>query len=188
MSENAPLKKPSKRRKKPENLPLCRLEEMRGAQNKSIRQLAAESGVHRNLIASIEMGAQEGIASNHLKLVRTLGVSADEYFGLVSPKLAADDKADVVESRKGFTVEIFPSSQGTVRRIALEAGHGLSLKPYLDSKKPVFFYVIHGELRFQRSQEIYEQGPNAAVSFPRANDITVKNNSSFGSLFLAFQS
>src|SRR3990167_8052276 len=110
MGKDAPERKPQRRRKRPENLPLCRLEQIREAQKKSMVQLAEESGVHRNLIANIEMGAQEGIASNHLKLIKALGVSADEYFGLISPQALAEDKPDIVESRKGFTVELFPAA------------------------------------------------------------------------------
>lgn len=187
MSENAPLKKQRKSRKKPENLPLCQLEEIREVQKKSITQLAEESGVHRNLIANIEMGAQEGIASNHLKLIKTLGVSADEYFGLISPKSAPEDTPDIVDSRKGFTVELFPTAQGNVKRIQLSPNESVSMKRYLDPQKPVFFYVAQGEIKFQRNQEIYEQGPGAGLSFPRASNITLKNISSLGGILLAFQ-
>ena len=187
MSKDAPLKKDRKRRKRPENLPLCRLQEIREAQKKSVRQLAAESGIHRNLIANIEDGAQEGIASNHLKLIKILGVSADEYFGFISPKPVAEDTPDIVDSRKGFTVELFPTSAGSVKRIQLSSGETIPLKRYFDPQKPVFFYVIQGEIRFQRNQEIYEQASGAALSFPRASNITIKNISSLGGILLAFQ-
>jgi len=187
MSENAPMKKERRRRRRPENLPLCRLQEIREVQNKSIRQLAEEAGVHRNLIANVEMGAQEGIASNHLKIIKALGVSADEYFGLISPKASAEDTPDIVDSRKGFTVEVFPTTEGAVKRIQLQPGEGISLKRYLDPQKAVFFYVVQGQIRIQRNQEIYEQGPGAGLNFPRASNITFKNVSSVSGMLLAFQ-
>ncbi len=186
MSENAPLKKRGKRRR-PENLPLCRLQAIREAQRKSIVQLSEESGVHRNLIARIEDGAQEGSTFNHLKLIRALGISADEYFGFISPKSVSEDKPEIVDSRKGFTVELFPTVQGSAKRIQISSGETLPLNRYLDPQKPVFFYVAQGEIKFQRNQEIYEQGPGAALSFPRASNITVKNISSLGGILLAFQ-
>lgn len=188
MSENAPLKKKERKsRKRPENLPLCRLQEIREVQKKSITRLAEESGVHRNLIANIEMGAQEGITSNHLKLIKTLGVSADEYFGLISPKSTPEDTPDIVDSRKGFTVELFPTTAGSLKRIQLEKGETAPLKRYLDPQKPVFFYVSQGPIRFQRNAESYEQGPNSGLGFPRASNITLKNISSVGGILLAFQ-
>ena len=186
MSENAPLKKRWSR-KRPKNLPLCKLQEIREVQKKSIRQLAEESGVHRNLIANIEMGAQEGIASNHLKLIKALGVSADEYFGLISPKSSPEDTPDIVDSRRGCTVELFPTAEGTVKRIQLAPNESVSLKRYLDSQRPVFFYVTQGQIRFQRNQEFYEQGAGAGLSFPRASNIALKNVSSLSGVLLAFQ-
>ena len=186
MTKDVPLKKERKWRKRPD-LPLCRLQEIREIQKKSIRQLAEEAGVHRNQIASIEMGAQEGIASNHLKLIRALGVSADEYFGLISTKSTPEDTPDIVDSRKGFTVELFPTAQGNVKRIQISPAESVSFKRYLDAQKPVFFYVAQGEIRFQRNQEIYEQGPGAGLSFPRAGNIAIKNVSSLGGVLLVFQ-
>jgi len=187
MSENAPLKKKRKSRKRPENLPLCRLEGIREVQKKSMAQLAEESGVHRNLIANIEMGAQEGIASNHLKLIKTLGVSADEYFGLISSKAAPEDSPDIVDSKKGSTVELFPTAVGSVKRIQLSTNESIPLKRYLDPQKPVFFYVVQGQIRFQRNQEIYEYGPGSGLSFPRASNFALKNISNLGGIILAFQ-
>ena len=187
MKQETPRKNRQRRRKRPENLPLCRLEQIREAQKKSMAQLAEESGVHRNLIANIEMGAQEGITSNHLKLIKTLGVSADEYFDLISSQVLAEDKPDIVDSRKGFTVELFPTIEGTVKRIQIAPGESLALKPYLDAQKPVFFYVVQGEIKFQRKDETYEQGPGAALSFPRASSLSLKNTSSLGGILIAFQ-
>ena len=187
MSQDAPMKKQRKQRKRPEDLPLCRLEQIREAQRKSIVQLSEESGVHRNLIARIEDGAQEGSTSNHLKLIKALGVSADEYFGFISAKSVSEDTPEIVDSRKGFTVELFPTVAGNAKRIQLSSGETIPLKRYLDPQKPVFFYVAQGEIKFQRNQEIYEQGPGAALSFPRASNITVKNISSLGGILLAFQ-
>lgn len=37
------------------------------------------------------------------------------------------------------------------------------MKPYLDAQKPVFFYVVQGEIKFQRKDETYEQGPGAQI-------------------------
>lgn len=187
MSKPIPVKKRQRRRRKPENLPLCRLEEIREAQRKSIVRLSEESGVHRNLIARIEDGAQEGSTANHLKLIKTLGVSADEYFSFISSKAVVEDKPDIVDSRKGFTVELFPTIEGTVKRIQIAPGESLAPKPYLDAQKPVFFYVIQGEIKFQRKNETYEQGPGAALSFPRASGLSLKNTSSLGGILLAFQ-
>ena len=187
MSQDAPRKKQRKRRKRPEDLPLCRLQDIREAQRKSIVQLSAESGVHRNLIARIEDGAQEGGTSNHLKLIRSLGVSADEYFSFISSKAVSEDKPEVLDSRKGFTVELFPTLEGTAKRIQIAPGEALALKPYLDPQKPVFFYVVQGEIKFQRKNETYEQGPGAALSFPRASNLSLKNTSSLGGILLAFQ-
>lgn len=133
------------------------------------------------------MGAQEGIASNHLKLIKAVGVSADEYFGLISPEAIAEEKPDIVDSRKGFTVELFPTAQGNVKRIQVSPGESIPLKRYLDPQKPVFFYVGQGEIKFQRNTEIYEQGPGAGLSFPRASNITIKNISSLGGILLAVQ-
>jgi len=188
MSEPAPLKKEGRRRKRPENLPLCHLQKIREVQKKSIRQLADESGVHRNLIANIEMGAQEGIASNHLKLIKALGVSADEYFGLISPKSQAEETPDIVDSKKGYTIEAFPMTEGAAKRIQIQPSESLALKRYLDPQKAVFFYVVQGQIRIQRNQEIYEQGPGAGLNFPRATNLALKNISSVSGMLLAFQS
>lgn len=184
MSADAPLRK---RRKKPDNLPLCRLEQIREAQSKSVVQLAEESGVHRNLIARIEGGLQEGSASNHLKLIKALGVSADEYFGFISSETIAEDTPEILDSRKGFTVELFPTVTGNAKRIQVSPGESVNLKRYLDSQKPAFFYVAQGEIKFQRNNEIYEHGPGAALSFPRANNLSIKNISSLGGIILVFQ-
>jgi len=187
MSANAPFKKEQKRRKKSEDLPLCRLEQIREAQGKSVVQLSEDSGVHRNLIARIEGGLQEGSASNHLKLIKALGVSADEYFGFISSKTVSEDTPEILDSRKGFTVELFPTVAGNAKRIQISSGETVQLKRYLDPQKPVFFYVAQGEIKFQRNTEIYEQGPGAALSFPRANNLAIKNISSLGGILLAFQ-
>lgn len=187
MSHDAHLKKQQKRRRKPEDLPLCRIEQIREAQRKSIVQLSEESGVHRNLIARIEDGLQEGSTSNHLKLIKALGVSADEYFGLVSPKSVSEDTPEILDSRKSFTVELFPTIAGSAKRIQLSSSETIPLKRYLDPQKSVFFYVAQGEIKFQRNTEIYEQGPGAALSFPRASNITIKNISSLGGILLAVQ-
>ena len=185
--ETEEKKKPQRRRKRPESLPLCCLKEIREAQRKSIVQLSEDSSVHRNLIARIEDGLQEGSASNHLKLIKALGISADEYFGFISSKPVSKDKPEILDSRKGFTVELFPTLEGTAKRIQITPGEGLPLKPYLDPQKPVFFYVVQGEIKFQRKNETYEQGPGAALSFPRASNLSLKNISSLGGILLAFQ-
>ena len=189
MSENASAKpkREQKRRRRSENLPLCRLQQIREAQRKSVVQLSEESGVHRNLIFRIEDGRVEGSTSNHLKLIKALGVSADEYFGFISPKSVSEDKPEIVESKKGYTVELFPTLEGNAKRIQQSSGETISLKRYLDPQKPVFFYVAQGEIKFQRNQELYQEGPGAALSFPRASNITIKNISSLGGILLSFQ-
>jgi len=187
MSKNAPQKKQTRRRKRPENLPLCRLEQIRQAQRKSVVQLSEESGVHRNQIFRIEDGRQEGSTSIHLKLIRALDVSADEYFGLISAKPVSGNKPEMVESKKGYTVELFPALEGHAKRIQLASSETLTLKGYLDPLKPVFFYVAQGEIKFQSGKETYEERTGAALSFPRPGKITVKNVSSLGASLLAFQ-
>ena len=148
---------------------------------------AEDYGVHRNLIGRIEDGEQEGSTSNHLKLIKTLGVSADEYFGFISSKPLAEDKPEVLDSRKGFTVELFPTLEGTAKRIQIGPGESLHLKPYLDPLRPVFFYVVQGEIKVQRKNETYAQGAGAALSFPRATGLSIKNISSLGGILLAIQ-
>ncbi len=180
-------KKQQRRRKRSESLPLCRLQQIRGAQKKNIAELSKDSGVHRNLIARIERGDQEGSTSNHLKLIKALGISADEYFGFIASKPVAEDKPEILDSRKGFTVELFPTLEGTAKRIQIGPGESLNLKPYLDPQKPVFIYVVQGEIKVQRKNEIYEQGAGAAFSFPRAKNLSIKNTSSLGGVLLAFQ-
>ena len=129
----------------------------------------------------------EGSTSNHLKLIKTLGVSADEYFGLVSSKALFEDKPEILDSRKGFTVELFPTLEGTTKRIQIGPGESLHLKPYLDPLKPVFFYLVQGEIKFQRKNEVYEQSAGAALSFPRATNLSIKNTSSLGGILLVIQ-
>ena len=180
-------KRQQRRRKRPDNLPLCRLEQIRMVQDFTIAQLSEGSGVHRNLIGRIEDGEQEGSTSNHLKLIKTLGVSADEYFGLVSSKALFEDKPEILDSRKGYTVEVFPTVEGRVRRIQIAPGESLHLKLYLDPLRPVFFYVVQGEIKVQRKNETYTQGAGAALSFPRATGLSLKNISSLGGILLAIQ-
>jgi len=181
-------KKPRKYRKKTESLPLCRLKEIRDAQGTSIVDLSEESGVHRHSIARIENGSQEGTLSIHLKLIATLGVSADEYFGFISSK-PIEDKPEIIDSSKGFSVELLPSTAGIVRRIQIPSGETTSLKSgYLDPQKPVFFYAAQGQIKIQRNKEIYELTTSAAVSFPRANNLSIKNISNLSGVLLAFQS
>lgn len=180
-------KKQQKRRKRPENLPLCRLEQIRMVQDFTIAQLSEDSGVHRNLIARIEDREQEGSTSNHLKLIKALGVSADEYFGLVTPKAFFEDKPEILDSRKGYTVEVFPTVEGRVRRIQIAPGESLRLKPYFDPLKSVFFYVVQGAIKVQRKNETFEQGAGAGLSFPRATGLSIKNISSLGGILLAIQ-
>ncbi len=180
-------KKQQKRRKRPESLPLCHLQHIREVQQKSIAELSVDSGVHRNLIARIELGKQEGSASNHLKLIKALGVSADEYFGFISSKVVAEDRPEILDSRKGFTVEFFPTLEGTAKRIQIGPGESLGLKRYLDPLKPVLFYVVQGEIRVQRKDEIYAQGAGGVLSFPRAQSLSIKNTSSLGGILLAIQ-
>ncbi len=167
-------KKPRKYRKKADARPLCRLKEIREAQGLSIVHLAEESSVHRHSIARIENGSQEGNLSTHLKLVAALGVSADEYFGFISSK-PNEEKAEILDSRKGLTVEHLPSIAGSVKRIQIPSGGAVSLKSYLDPQKPVFFYVAQGQIKIQRNKEICEQNTGDALSFPRANNLSIKN-------------
>ncbi len=179
-------KKLRKYRKKAESLPLCRLKELRDAQGISIVHLSEESGVHRHSIARIENGSQEGNLATHLKLLAALGVSADEYFGFISSK-TVEDKPEILDSRKGFIVELLPSTAGNVKRIQIPSGEATSLKSYLDPQKPVFFYVVQGQIKIQRNKEICEQTTGAALSFPRANNLSIKNLSNLSGILLAFQ-
>ncbi len=180
-------KKEQKRRKKPESLPLCRLKEIREAQSKSIAQLSDESGVHRNLIARIERGIQEGSTTNHLKLIRSLGVSADEYFGWISSKPLSEDKPEILDARSGLTVELLPTFAGSVKRIQIASGKSLELKRYLDPQKPVFFYVVQGDIKIQRNKETYDERAGDAISFPRAGNLSIKNTSSLSGIVLVMQ-
>lgn len=180
--------KPRKSRKKPESRPLCRLKELREAQGMSIVHLSEESGVHRHSIARIENRSQEGNLSTHLKLIAKLGVSADEYFGFISSK-PTEDKPEILDSRKGFSVELLPSTAGIVRRIQIPSGEAAPLKSsYLDPQKPVFFYAVQGQIKIQRNKEIYELTTNGVVSFPRANNLSIKNISNLSGILLTFQS
>ena len=188
---NTPLKKgkTQKYRKKPKSLPLCRLREIRDAQGKSIVELSEEAGVHRSIIIRIENGAQEGSTSIHLKLLAALGVSADEYFGFISSKPLSEDTPEILDSRKGFTVELFPSipGAGTVKRIQLASGVSSLLKRYLDTQKPAFLYVAQGDIAFQRNKEVHKQSAGDAMLFPRANNLSAKNISSLPGILLLFQ-
>lgn len=166
--------------------PLCRLKELREAQGISIVHLAKEADVHRHSIARIENGSQEGNLSTHLKLIEVLGVSADEYFGFISSK-PVDEKPEILDSRKGFSVELLPSAAGNIKRIQIPVGESASLKSYLDPQKPVFFYVAQGQIKIQRNKEILEPSAGAALSFPRANGISIKNLSNLSGTLLAFQ-
>ena len=179
-------KESQKRKKKAESSPCCRLEQIRATQGISIVQLAQDAGVHRHSIAKIENGALIGNLSTHFKLMETLGVSPDEYFGFISAQ-PVKDKPEILDSRKGFTVELLPSIAGKIKRIQIPPGETASLKSYLDPEKPVFFYVVQGEIKFERKNEVYEQGVGAALSFPRAISLSIKNTSSLGGVLLAIQ-
>src|SRR3989338_4513022 len=105
MKTKAVQQKEQKRRSKTESLPLCRLKEIRAVQNISIAELSEKTFIHRNIIARIEKGLQIGILPIHLKLIASLGVSADEYFGLISSK-PISEQPEMLDSRKGLTVEL----------------------------------------------------------------------------------
>lgn len=182
-----PIDEPKqKRRRKTESLPLCRLREIRAVQNRSIAELSQSIGIHRNIIARIEKGLQIGILPIHLRLISALGVSADEYFGLISSKPLSDEP-EILDSRKGFTVELLPAMSGKVFRIQIAQGESASLRAYLDSEKPVFLYVTQGTVLVQRNKESFEQNAGASLSFPRASGLAIKNASSLGGVLLAFQ-
>lgn len=178
--------KPRKFRKKATALPMCRLKQLRETQGISIVHLAEEAGVHRHSVARIENGSQEGNLSTHLKLIHALGVSADEYFGFISSK-PVEDKPEILDSRKGFSVEHLPSTAGSVKRIQLPAGDAASLNKYLDPTKPVFFYLAQGQIKMQRNKEIWELATATALSFPRATNLSVKSLSNLAGVLLAVQ-
>ena len=186
MKTKAVQQKEQKRRSKTESLPLCRLKEIRAVQNISIAELSEKTLIHRNIIARIEKGLQIGILPIHLKLIASLGVSADEYFGLISSK-PISEQPEMLDSRKGLTVELLPAMAGKAMRIQIAQGEAASLKSYLDPEKPVFFYVVQGDLRIQRNKESFEYNAGASLSFPRASNLAIKNSSSLGGVLLAFQ-
>ena len=88
-------------------------------------QRAEASGVHRNLIANIEMGAQERITFNHPKLIKTLEVSADECFDLISSQVLAE----------GFPAIPSPGSSRTFPSQSFLPG--VILTPLLARTKPL---------------------------------------------------
>ena len=179
-------KQPQKRKKKGESDPRCRLEQIRKGQGISIVQLAQDAGVHRLTIAQIENGVLHGNLSTHFKLMEALGVSPDEYFGFMSAE-TVKDKPEILDSRKGFTVELLPSIAGEIKRIQIPPGDAASLKSYLNPEKPVTLYVAAGEIRIQRNKETYEQSMGSTLSFPRANNLSIKNLSNLSGALLAFQ-
>lgn len=180
--------KRTRKKRSDTKLPKTRLKELREEQGLLINELANLCPVvSRNTISQIEQKMTAGSMNTHLELIKALGVSADEYFVLSEEPQTDSDESQVVDSRKGFIVEKFPSEPGNIYKIQVASVETFSLKNYLDSDKSVFFYCVQGEIKIHKQQKVHEVKAGDAINFRRAKNISIQNISKLAGIVLAFQ-